>query len=253
MTLNILFSRKCLELNIELINLRNLDQDMIENLFGRIRSACQVAKTPTVCNLQTGYTTTMITNLTSSQSLKANCEKDSGSSLIHDLTSRLSAVSKDPSPEPFVTPNILYNEFPESEFNFIEDEALLVLQSPTTAASVLINPSQAFVDKFKIIFRRLALVLPFFCFEDSIKQKLLSQIEDIEMGQIGCIEHIDVLIVKMKNFTALFVINMFCKRVNNILSGKISLSENPNAIEIAAFKFRNKKKGIGKYAQGNDY
>lgn len=247
---------------------------MIENLFGCIRSACQVAKTPTVCNLQTGYTTTMITNKNSIHSAKANCEKDSGSSLINDLTSRLYAASTDKSVETFTDPDVLYTSFPEIEMNFIEDEAIVIsstsicrkllqtskctackeaLQGPTTSSCVLVYPAESFIAEFKKIFRRCHLVLPFFCFEQFLKQKMLSQIEDIEIGMIGCTEHSDVLIVKLKNLTISFIINMFCKRVNNILAGKVDLSKKPNMIEVAAFKFKNKKKGIGKYGQGNDY
>lgn len=247
---------------------------MLENLFGCIRSACQVAKTPTVCNLQTGYKTTMITNLNSIGSAKANCEKDYGNTLIQELTSRVSAASADKSSETFNEPDILYNSFPEIELNFIEDEALLisstsicrkllqtskctdcknVLQSRSSPSFVLVYPAQTFVDKFKLIFRRCYLVLPVLCFEEFIKKKMLSQIEDIEIGTIGCAEHNDVLIPKLKNLTISFVIDLFCKRVNNILAKKTGLPKKPNTIEVAAYKFRIKNRGIGRYAQGNNY
>lgn len=108
---------------INSINLRNLNQ--VENLFGSIRSACQVAKAPNVCNLQATYATTMITNLNSLHSAKSNCEKDSGCSLVQYLTARLSVASDAPS-ETVSSTDFLYTAFPESESNFIEDEAILV-------------------------------------------------------------------------------------------------------------------------------
>lgn len=248
---------------------------MVENLFGYIRSVCQVAKTPTVCNLQTGYTTAIITNLTSSNSIKSNCEKDSGSSLIYDLTSRLSEESNNhQSLETFDEPNILYGMFPETENSLIEDEALLIsstsicrkllqtskctscdiaIQCEADPMSVLSRPSKTFLENFHKLYKRSHLVLPLFCFEQAIKRKMLSQIEDIEITKIGCTEHNHVLINKMKNLTISFVIKMFCKRVNDILAGKVNLPEKANSIEKAAFNFRNKKKGIGKYMQGSDY
>lgn len=148
---------------------------MIENLFGRIRSACQVAKTPTVCNLQTGYKTTMITNLNSIHSEKSNCEKDAGNTLIYDLTSRVNIASTDRPSQAFSDPDILYSSFPEIEMNFLEDEALLIsstsicrkllqtsmcndckqaLHSPSTPSQLLFYPSDIFVDAFKSLFRR---------------------------------------------------------------------------------------------------
>lgn len=95
-------------------------------------------------------------------------------------------------------------------------------------------------------------ILPVICSEGSVKKEILSEIGDIEMVMIGCVLHDEELITKFKRLLIMFVINLFCKRVNNILSGKAELCAKPNHIEIAAFRFRHKKKGIGKFGQNID-
>ncbi|KAK3932111.1 DNA transposase [Frankliniella fusca] len=82
------------DLNLEYLNLRNLNQDPLENLFSVLKSNSQ--NLPTLCQFRGALKTAIITNLRNSGIRGANCSDD-GASLLTDLN-KLFINSKQASP-----------------------------------------------------------------------------------------------------------------------------------------------------------
>lgn len=64
----------------------NTDQDGLENFFGEIKSNCQVSKTPIPIHFRSAQIITQIlNNLTCTNSMKSNCEKDNSTALLNNF------------------------------------------------------------------------------------------------------------------------------------------------------------------------
>lgn len=126
-----------------LINvLRNMNQDGLENFFGGIKSNCQVSKTPIPIHFRSAYITTILNNLTSGNSMKSNCEKDSSTSLLNDFHTfmlnqksvnsddkDISDKNEDFFDEYDFSETIVFEPEPEEEFNFVENEEMTYISS----------------------------------------------------------------------------------------------------------------------------
>lgn len=124
--------------------LRNMNQDGLENFFGGIKSNCQVSKTPIPIHFRSGYITSILNNLTSSNSLKSNCEKDASTSLLNDFQTFIlnhkklvTSDDKDISDKnenfcgeyDFSETIVFEPEVSEEELNFVENEEMTFISS----------------------------------------------------------------------------------------------------------------------------
>lgn len=95
----------------------------------------------------------------------------------------------------------------------------------------------------------LNIIIPDICHQDSLKQKLIKEIPSVQIHFIGCSDHNEEIIQKIKNLCVAQVIQSFSDNINNILSGKIkTLPDNPNYLQKLAYEERMRKKYIGKYS-----
>lgn len=67
------------------VSLRQTNQDGLENFFGLIKSYCYSPKAPTPRQFRCAYATAIVNNLTSHQSLNANCEDDGSKPLLSNV------------------------------------------------------------------------------------------------------------------------------------------------------------------------
>lgn len=92
-------------------------------------------------------------------------------------------------------------------------------------------------------------IIPDICYQESLKEKLLNEIESLQIHFIGCSVHNEEIPQKIKNLSADHVILTFANNINNILSGKTqTLPHNPNYMQKLAYEQRIRKKRIGKYS-----
>lgn len=260
---------------------RNTNQDGLENFFGCCKSLC-VAK-PIASHYRSAYTTMVINNLTCQSSVGSNCEEDKFIPLLSNINEMVldyqeqTEQTDDDNKENEVDmlEAIVFDTlFGEKELNFVETESISnqssvicqkimqltncddcksSLQEPSVllekSGMDIISPSQAFKTQFETVFCGLNIVIPHLCFEKSVKKKVLSHIETIQVSSIGCVEHCNEMAKIFKDLTANYALKRFCTNINSILSGKTSiLPLNPNIIQEKALIFRLKRKRIGKYS-----
>ncbi len=170
-------------------------------------------------------------------------------------------------------PIIFEPEFSEKEINIIDEEAISNL-SKSVFDKLLQNthcdecrstletssndnsikfPSNLFVQNFKKIFYNIDESLQYICADKGLKKEVLKSLENVGLDEMGCENHLSCVESKFKEFSTIFGIISFCKRINNILSRKNKVySEHFNLIEELAFTFHKKKKGIGKHSEKFD-
>lgn len=161
--------------------------------------------------------------------------------------------------------------FTVPDFNFVEDEAMSYLSSEicrnliqitdcqdcidnlqTTEISdsiIIRNPSAIFKRNFKYLYCAISNTIPNLCSEKSIAQKMLSNIESINMDDVGCPEHNTMILSKLKLYSVRHGIISFCNNINSLLSGNITIvPPKPNHIQDQALIFKEKRKHIGKHS-----
>lgn len=296
-----------------------MNQDGLENFFGCVRSCCHNSSSLIATHFRAAFTTVFVNNLSSTHSIKSNCEPDWSTPLLTDIHYLLLKKNNDESNTTNIdltdtedihdiilkntnvesnTPNIVKDnsitpdsnivdefenetydsiifqpEFSEQELNFINEEAISNLstlvcnkllkatmcdecRSTLETSSNLIHeendikyPSNLFVQNFKKIFCNIDESLQYICAEKCLKKKVVESLENVKLEEMGCPEHFVEMKLKFKEFSTIFGIISFCKRVNNLLSGKNKVySDNFNLMEQLAFTCYKKKKGIGKYS-----
>lgn len=157
-----------------------------------------------------------VSNVVCAQILERNCCNDCRRRLQIDVASNSSAklpIRQSPSPH-FI-----------KMFKKIFDFAL---QSITYVAS------EKFLKKFLI---------------EAVRKKIQEELESTaetnkidELTMIGCGEHNEVIVNKLLEYTTVYAINIFCKKINDLLSGKIKdLLPEASDIEKLALAFRQKK------------
>lgn len=72
------------KLGFKYLNLRQLNQDSLENLFGAIRQHNPTDRNPTCASFVTALRTSIISGITSSNSRNSNCQRDANK-LLTDL------------------------------------------------------------------------------------------------------------------------------------------------------------------------
>lgn len=93
------------------------------------------------------------------------------------------------------------------------------------------------------VLRCLNEIIPHICTENLLKKKLVEYTHAIEIDFIGCSEHNDVIVQKMKLMCADCTIKTFCYDINKFLSGKTrTLPDNYNHMQKLAYDDRQKKK-----------
>lgn len=73
---------------------RLLIQDGLENFNGAIRSCCQIAVAPIASHYRSAFTTIILNNLITADSLNSNCEKDSATALLTDIHDDIMGLKK---------------------------------------------------------------------------------------------------------------------------------------------------------------
>ncbi len=111
------------------------------------------------------------------------------------------------------------------------------------------QPSATFMKTFKRLFNVSSQLIPDLCSENFLKFKIVNHLDKEEVDDVGCCEHNEVVIRRMKEYAAYYAITDFCKNINNLLSGKITcLPINSNNMLELALKFREKGKHMGKHS-----
>lgn len=114
---------------------------------------------------------------------------------------------------------------------------------------VFAESNEIFVRDCKTMLRALNLVIPHICHETALKAKLISKLDSVEIGVLGCQDHFLQTTQTMKELSADRTITSFCNDVNSFLTGKINtLPKNHNRIQELAIIHRRKHKKIGKYS-----
>ncbi|KAJ6642587.1 DNA transposase THAP9 [Pseudolycoriella hygida] len=78
-------SERLFEAGIQSISLRRWNQDGLENHFGIIRSLCGSNTKPNARDFRSAYSTSIINNLLTDNSLNANCEPDDDKPMLQNL------------------------------------------------------------------------------------------------------------------------------------------------------------------------
>lgn len=179
-------------------------------------------------------------------------------------------------------------EFKKSELNFLENQSLSVISHSICAKILkqmyckdcvsnlqtnselaehdLIKPMEdlsfpfvKFTKVFKQVFKVAAEIIPTFCSEKNLKKNLIREVkkriedddqqtEEFDTTEIGCVEHNKEIIDKLYEFTTAYSLDVFCKNISHLLTGKIKvLPPEPNAIQELARTFWMKKSRIRKY------
>ncbi len=99
------------------------------------------------------------------------------------------------------------------------------------------------------VLKSLYTIIPEICHQNLLKKQLMQRISSIQILFIGCEEHNDEIIQKIKTLCASQAIQTFANNINGILSGKVAkLPDKPTIIQKVAYADRTKKKRIGKYS-----
>lgn len=244
---------------------------------------------------RTGYSTTLINNLSSANSLNSNCEEDYSKPLlnnVHELLLDYKAKSQTDNrelddqvdeSEAFEDVIVYDPVFSKMDYNFVENEAITYISSiicgkilnktscvqcinSLQSSSVLEahdiihklsdcednvyrNPSVIFMQSFKILFSAINDIIPDLCSEKLLKTKIITQLEKVQIDEIGCPEHMKEMTLKLKQYVTYYAIIDFCKKINSLLSGKVTvIPPNSDRMQQLALAFRKKGKHIGKHS-----
>lgn len=223
-----------------------------------------------------------VISMVTSTSKNSNCEKDSSFPLLNNVqdlflcnkpqqaNQETSQNGHDENENPNMLETMIFDPlFLESELNFTENLAIsqasnLIcqkfllktgckkckknIQAPTDH-QIFTSPSINFMRNCKNLLCSINEQMPNLCSEKLLKEKLLTYVQGIQLDDIGCAKHKDTILIKLKNCCINYAIVSYCQKINNYLSGKITCKppENDN-IKQLAYKFRVKRKRIGKYS-----
>lgn len=260
-----------LRFNIASFSPRRINQDGLENLFGLIRSVSHIAVAPTTRQFKTAYSTIIVTGLTKRHSLKSNCEPDFDSGLLQNVHKFFAANQIFPDELDEHCQNQDRNsleeinnddeQLTEDTMNSLQDETLAhvanvvytkfmkgvkCLKCNTDLQTGLSHSSTTLISRVKTIITKVEKVIPKMCFEKNLKSKLLDII-NLD-GALGCPTHHTQISLRFNSITLDYIISIFTKHVNEVLSEKILVPTNDfDMIQKNALVYRQKRKGIGKY------
>lgn len=263
-----------------------MNQDGLENFFGNIKSACQTKKQPMAFQFRSAYTNLIVNNLTAKHSIGSNCQDDKSSSLLQDVYD-LYDMDCEESEDELDDDVELVVDNENVDSSFLEEEAL-VFESSKVCRNVLLStkctsckytleahsllsqhgiieqcnipsntenqiftyPTLLFMSNFKLLFKKVQVLLPFICHENLLSRKLMTILDSDELVGLGCPEHSSDISRKIKKATVKLNIDMFKKEINDILRKKtLQPVDNQHDIYNKAFKTIKRKKGVGKYGQ----
>lgn len=267
--------------------LRNTNQDGLERDFGIIRSCCQAPVAPIAIHYRSAFTTMIVNNLSSVNSISTNCEEDTGVPLLSNVHELLLTGKK--------TNNENYNDvimceeveilsfvfdpqLSRDELSFLEklekshtaslicknilqltkckhcrnsiqsNSKITEYNDPETKESIK-NPSNNFMMLFEKVMSATNQKIPEICAEKDLKKKIMSDIDKMTIEGLGCSKHSPDITKLFKECIIIHGINSFCKNINDYLSGKITqLPKKPNSIQQLAQLFRAKKKHVVKHS-----
>lgn len=265
-----------------------MNQDGLENFFGNVRSNCQVKKQPMAFQFRSAFTNLIVTNLTAKHSIRSNCQDDKGFALLQNVIDMYDMDCEESEDEFEDDEDILELGIDNEEItpNFLADEAL-VLESANACRDVLVTskcdackntleaycpltqhgilkkceitsdaekrtftyPTVLFMSNFKLLFKKVQILLPFICDEKFLSRKLITSLDSSALAGLGCSEHSEYISQKIKKITVKLAIDMFRKEINLILRKKIvEPFENQHDIYNKAFKAQ---KHVGKHVQNS--
>lgn len=261
--------------------LRNMNQDGLEIFFGGVKTNCHNAKSPIPIHFKSAYITTILNNLTSSNSMKSNCEKDNSTSLLNNFdrivlkgTNQVlgtaserpidSCNEQDPLDLILFDPQLPEIDVVETEVltfisSLICDDLLkdidceLCINSLQTVSkgsvhdilsSNLSYPSETFISNLKKVWYGMAGLLPNLCVAIPLKKTLVSNVNNIRIiYRMGCRKHNKYIKKILLNITAVHAIKAFCTTINDLLSNKTKvLPEHCKGIQIYEVAFAFRKK-----------
>lgn len=263
-----------------------MNQDGLEIFFGNVRSNCQVKKQPMPFQFRSAFTNLIVSNLTAKHSIKSNCEDDRGFALLQDVTDiydldlgasadeieddedivqldveNSSETLPNTNDEAFVldsanvcakvllaTKCIDCRNTLEAYYPLAQHDILKKLEPTTNVQNRLFTyPTVLFTSKFKLLFEKVNVLLPFICHERSLSKKLIASLDDEVLGGLGCEDHTLDVSNKIKAAVVSLNIDIFKKKITNILRKQIDGFEDLHDIYDKAFNAQ--RKGVRKYNQ----
>lgn len=237
--------------NLKFLILRNINQDPLENFFGKIRSQGLRNINPTCWNFIHSFKSLLINNLTSIKSLRSNCEDDDSCGILSNFKKFL-FYKPDNYEIPTVLPN--YSDIQRTSINLTQDMTLKyvagylastlfkkikkcrictneLIGNYNTEAYNLINirnyvprktlhhPSTNFSIIVTEILKMITTITPQIIHLPFLSKKLILLIElNINFNFLTCPLHNIKNIMKEK-FVNLYLFTL-CKNINRILNGK---------------------------------
>lgn len=282
-------TKLCLSSGIKSLSLRQMNQDGLENFFGNIRSFCHTKKQPMPFQFRTAFTSLIVNNLTAKHSLRSNCLNDKNVALLQDVYDFYDMDFEEVNDEVDDDENIIELEVDtdDLDMNFFETEAIVYEASDvcrkilsktkcvscrnTLEASCPLKPhgmlqeceitsdpayqfftypTLLFLSKFKTLYKKIEILLPLICHENTMSCNLMSSVEHFSLAGLGCKEHAEAISQIIKKATVKWCVNIFTKQINDILARKtLEHPQDQHKIHEKAFEIVKKRRGVGKFGQ----
>lgn len=193
--------------------------------------------------------------------MSTNCEPDSSVALLNDvhelIANRLSAAETVASDNIYDDVIVDFDvQFTKREMNYFENESLLepgkIIWSKILEGShcdTCHSLSEHFTEIFSRLYDIALQIIPLVASERRLKKIVIEEMrktietESVRLTTLGCVEHNAVIASKLLEYTAVYAINIFCKNVNGLLTGKVrELRSDASQIEVLAHSFMLKKR-----------
>lgn len=207
------------------LNLKHLNQDIIENFFGQIRSVGHRNINPTPYQFEASFKILLTSNLTSPHSVSSNCQESGGKSMA--LLKLFTIASQSDVQENDIVDVIDCSEatIPVSAINnmFIDSQNIITLMEKQKCVvdceqCLNIIKHECILESVKCALNLAELRFAPLCHEIKVKEKL----KNILMEEIfsKCTLHCSIVRNLIADITATNFILHWCTFINDILYGK---------------------------------
>lgn len=274
-------STKLFEKGIKRIALRRVNQDRLENFFGSVRSYTQPNNKPNCTQFSSSFLALLLNNLLSKKSIHSNCESDHAKTLLSDFQSYVSSKHQNLVDLPnelqldevefemddIIVPKTVptLGEFSSTVYvagffcrklsqkiscqscinnlltaKLSDSHSFITVKDFSNDNSFLSYPSENFISSFNSFRQEVDLIIPHLFCETNIKDKILST-TTFPFDWFNCFQHKEQVLSFISNMCIKFFLRVFCKKVNDILTGKNRFPVNPNLVETKALNVFVKK------------
>lgn len=213
------------EMGVSTVSPRQTNQDGLENFFGCIRSYC-CSNVVTARSFRSAFSTAIINNLTSKQSINGNCEDDLCKPLLHNLQAMFAVTDEILNAQNVTSDKlqqqITFDLLDLEEVQFSENEAknctaanignkllkkskcsdccnsirtepirlkgVVISQQSSSSDNDQVYPNTQFINTVKSMLSKIEKMLPSFCSEKNLKQKIVNYLveeEEYKMAESG--------------------------------------------------------------------